>query len=235
LSSSRSVSCVHTRWKSRPPERLRPLGSPARVRTAITFLGSVDGGTTTRFRSCSRRWRLSFLFLAARHRADDRHCNISARHRAGRLHQQSTMSLSGASGTAAGYADLILKIAIFVISVNTVIDMLYLRDSTCHALLVSTSFIFMMSLMMNLFDKHIYDIIFMYFLLASYLWNKLNMKLPRFVTLTSWYVYLEAEKALQSLKTSSNTIANSDRMKQQNHETGTYPLCIISLWKHFHA
>ena len=92
------------------------------------------------------------------------------------------MSLSGASGTAAGYADLILKIAIFVISVNTVIDMLYLRDSTCHASLVSTSFIFMMSLMMNLFDKHIYDIIFMYFLLASYLWNKLNMKLPRFLT-----------------------------------------------------
>jgi len=94
------------------------------------------------------------------------------------------MSLSGASGTAAGYADLILKIAIFVISVNTVIDMLYLRDSTCHALLVSTSFIFMMSLMMNLFDKHIYDIIFMYFLFASYLWNKLNIKLPRFLTET---------------------------------------------------
>ena len=93
------------------------------------------------------------------------------------------MSLSGAFGTAAGYADLILKIAIFVISVNTVIDMLYLRDSTCHALLVSTSFIFMMSLMMNLFDKHIYDIIFMYFLLASYLWNKLNMNLPNFLTI----------------------------------------------------
>ena len=102
LSSSRSISCAHTRWKSRPPERLRPLGSPARVRTAITFWGSVDGGTTTRFRSCSRRWRLSFLFLAARHRAGDRHCNISARHRAGRLHQQSTMSLSGASGSALG-------------------------------------------------------------------------------------------------------------------------------------
>jgi len=46
---SRSVSCAHTRWKSRPPKRLRPLGSPARVRTAITFLGSVSGGTTTRF------------------------------------------------------------------------------------------------------------------------------------------------------------------------------------------
>ena len=49
LSFSRSVSCAHTRWKSRPPKRLRPLGSPARVRTAITFLGSVSGGTTTRF------------------------------------------------------------------------------------------------------------------------------------------------------------------------------------------
>ena len=182
MSSSRSVSCAHTRWKSRPPERLRPLGSPARVRTAITFLGSVDGGTTTRFRSCSRRWRLSFLFLAARHRADDRHCNISARHRAGRLHQQSTMSLLGASGSAAGYANLILKVSIFVISVNTVIDMLYLRVFTCHALLVSTSFMFMMTLMMNFFDKHIYDILFMFFLLASFLWNNLNMKMPRFLT-----------------------------------------------------
>ena len=93
------------------------------------------------------------------------------------------MSLSGASGTAAGYADLILKIAIFVISVNSIIDMLYLRNSTCHALLVSTSFMFMKTLMMYSFDKHIYDIIFMYFLLASYLWNKLNMNLPRFLTL----------------------------------------------------
>ena len=145
------------------------------------------------------------------------------------------MSLSGASGSAAGYANLIIKIAIFVISINTVIDMFYLRVFTCHALLVSTSFISMITLMMNFFDKHVYDIMIMHFLFASYLWNKLNMKLPRFVTLTSWYVYLEAEKALQSLKTSSNTIANSDRMKQQNHETGTYPLCIISLWKHFHA
>ena len=88
------------------------------------------------------------------------------------------MSLSGASGSAAGYANLILKVAIFVISVNTVIDMLYLRDSTCHALLVSTSFIFMMTLMMNSFDKHIYDIMFIYFLFASFLWNKLNLKLP---------------------------------------------------------
>ena len=41
LSSSRSISCAHTGWKSRLSERLRPLGSPARVRTVITFLGSA--------------------------------------------------------------------------------------------------------------------------------------------------------------------------------------------------
>ena len=93
------------------------------------------------------------------------------------------MSLSGAFGFAAGYANLILKITIFVISINTVIDILYLRVFTCHALLVSTSFMFMMTLMMNSFDKHIYDIMIMHFLFASYLWNKLNMKLPRFLTI----------------------------------------------------
>jgi len=42
LSSSRSVSCAHMRWKSRPPECLCPLGSPARVRTTITFFGECD-------------------------------------------------------------------------------------------------------------------------------------------------------------------------------------------------
>ena len=89
------------------------------------------------------------------------------------------MSLSGVSGSAVGYANFI---AIFVISINSVIDMLYLRVFTCHALLVSTSFMFMMTLMMNFFDKHIYDILFMFFLLASFLWNNLNMKMPRFLT-----------------------------------------------------
>ena len=73
------------------------------------------------------------------------------------------MSLSVVSGSAARYANFI---AIFVISV---IDMFYLRDSTCHVLLVSTSFILMMTLMMNSFDKHIHDIMFMHFLFASYL------------------------------------------------------------------
>ena len=79
------------------------------------------------------------------------------------------MSLSGTSGSAVGYANLILQIAIFVIRINTMIDMLYLRVFTCHALLVSTSFMFMMTLMMNSFDKHIYDIMIIYFLFASYL------------------------------------------------------------------
>ena len=42
LSSSRSISYAHTGWKSRPSERLHSLGSPARVRTAIMFLGSAS-------------------------------------------------------------------------------------------------------------------------------------------------------------------------------------------------
>ena len=79
------------------------------------------------------------------------------------------MSLSGTSGSAVGYANLIIKVAIFVISVNSMIDMFYLRNSTCLALPVSTSFIFIMTLTMYSFDKYIYDIMFMHFLLASYL------------------------------------------------------------------
>ena len=79
------------------------------------------------------------------------------------------MSLLGAFDSATGYANLMLKVANFVISVNTVIDMFYLRVFTCLVLLVSTGFIFMMTLMMNSFDKHIYDIMIMYFLFASYL------------------------------------------------------------------
>ena len=38
----RSISCAHLRLNSRLPERLRPSGSPSQVRTAITFLGSVQ-------------------------------------------------------------------------------------------------------------------------------------------------------------------------------------------------
>ena len=40
LQSPQSSSTL-SRWKSRPPKRLRPLGSLARVKTAITFLGSA--------------------------------------------------------------------------------------------------------------------------------------------------------------------------------------------------
>ena len=80
------------------------------------------------------------------------------------------MSLSGTSGSAVGYANLIIKVAIFVISVNSMIDMFYLRNFTCH----------MMTLMLYLFDKRIYDI--MFFLLASFLWIKSNMILPKFLT-----------------------------------------------------
>jgi len=102
---------------------------------------------------------------------------------AGRLYQQSTMSLSGASGSAAGYANLIVKIAIFVVSLNSMINMCYLRNSTCYALLFSTRFKFMMILMMYHFDKRIYDI--MIFLLTAFLWIKSIMILPKFLTFVS--------------------------------------------------
>ena len=90
------------------------------------------------------------------------------------------MSLLGASGSAAGYANLIVKIAIFVVSLNSMINMCYLRNSTYHALLFSTRFIFMLTLMVYPFDKRIYDI--MIFLLTSILWIKSNMNLPKFLT-----------------------------------------------------
>jgi hypothetical protein len=90
------------------------------------------------------------------------------------------MSLSGASGSTAGYADLILKIAMFVSSVYSMINMFLLRNITCHVLLFGAKIFFMMMLMTYYLDKHIYDI--MQFLLASILWNKLNMNLPNFLT-----------------------------------------------------
>jgi len=92
------------------------------------------------------------------------------------------MSLSGASGSAAGYADLILKIAMFVSSVYNMINVFLLRNITCHILLFGAKIFFMMMLMTYYLDKHIYDI--MQFLLASILWNKLNMNLPNFLTYT---------------------------------------------------
>ena len=61
------------------------------------------------------------------------------------------------------------------------IDMFYLSNITCHILLVCTKIIFLMMLVLYYLDKHIYDI--MAFLLTSILWNKLNMNLPKFLTI----------------------------------------------------
>ena len=55
-----------------------------------------------------------------------------------------------------------------------------LRNITYHVLLFGTGIFFMMMLMMYYLDKHIYDIMLIF--LASFLWNKLNMNLPRFLT-----------------------------------------------------
>ena len=96
------------------------------------------------------------------------------------------MVFSGAFGSAAGYdfvkrlASFIVKITIFLVSVNSMIDMFYLSNITCHILLVCTKIIFLMMLVLYYLDKHIYDI--MAFLLTSILWNKLNMNLPNFLT-----------------------------------------------------
>ena len=91
------------------------------------------------------------------------------------------MSLSGASGSAAGYADLILKINHFVSSVYSMFNVFLLRNITCHVLLFGTGIFFMMMLMMYYLDKHIYDIMLIF--LASFLWNKLNMNLPTCLTI----------------------------------------------------
>ena len=42
LSSSRFVSCAHTRWKSRPPKRLHPQGSLARGEDGNHVFGECD-------------------------------------------------------------------------------------------------------------------------------------------------------------------------------------------------
>jgi hypothetical protein len=92
------------------------------------------------------------------------------------------MSQSSASGSAVGYdlfkrlIILIVKITIFLVSVNNMVDMFYLGEYTCHTLLVSTILIHMMIWL----NKHIYDV--MLFLITSFLWIKLNMNLPKFLT-----------------------------------------------------
>jgi asparagine N-glycosylation enzyme membrane subunit Stt3 len=66
---------------------------------------------------------------------------------------------------------------ILLASVNNMIDMFYLRDNTCHVLLVSTMIFFMMIIWLN---KYMYDI--MIILVTSFLWIKLNVYLPKFLT-----------------------------------------------------
>jgi hypothetical protein len=79
----------------------------------------------------------------------------------GRLLRQSTISITGASGSAAGYnlvkhlVNFFVKIMILLVSVNSMIDMFYLRDNTYHVLLVSTIIFFMMIRWLN---KHMYDV-----------------------------------------------------------------------------
>jgi hypothetical protein len=94
------------------------------------------------------------------------------------------MSITGASGSAAGYnlikhlVNFFVKIMIWLVSVNSMIDMFYLRDNTCHILLVSTMIFFMMIIWLN---KHMYDV--MIILVTSFLWIKLNVNLPKFLTI----------------------------------------------------
>ena len=92
------------------------------------------------------------------------------------------MSLSGASGSAAGYADLILKINNFVSCVCSMFNVFLLINITCHVFLFGTGIFFMMMLMMYYLDKHIYDIVLIF--LESFLWNKLNMNLPTYLTIS---------------------------------------------------
>jgi hypothetical protein len=95
------------------------------------------------------------------------------------------MSITGAFGSAAGYnlvkrlVNFFVKIMILVISVNSMIDMFYLRDNTCHVLLISTMIFFMIIIWLN---KHMYNV--MIILVTSFLWIKLNVNLSKFLTST---------------------------------------------------
>jgi hypothetical protein len=88
------------------------------------------------------------------------------------------MSLSGVSGSAAGY-NLVLSIASFMIllvNVNRITTMFCLNKIMRNILLVNTILICMMFYP----NKHIYDI--MIILIKSFLWIKLNMNLSNFLT-----------------------------------------------------
>jgi hypothetical protein len=57
------------------------------------------------------------------------------------------------------------------------IDIFYLRDNTCHVLLINTMIFFMMIIWLN---KHMYDV--MIILIMPFLWIKLNVNLSKFLT-----------------------------------------------------
>ena len=63
-----------------------------------------------------------------------------------------------AHGAAGGSYIEILKIAIFVSSVYSMLDVFFSRKITCHVLLFGAGIIFMMMLVTYYLDKHIYDI-----------------------------------------------------------------------------
>jgi hypothetical protein len=88
------------------------------------------------------------------------------------------MSLLGVFGSAAGY-NLVLSIVSFMtllVSVNRMTTMFFLNKIMGNTLLVNTILICMMFYL----NKHIYDI--MIVLIKSFLWIKLNMNLPKFLT-----------------------------------------------------
>jgi glycerol-3-phosphate acyltransferase PlsY len=81
------------------------------------------------------------------------------------------MSLSGVFGSAAGY-NLVLSIVLFMI----LLVMFCLNKIMRNTLLANTILICIMFYL----NKHIYDI--MIILIKSFLWIKLNMNLPKFLT-----------------------------------------------------
>jgi hypothetical protein len=93
------------------------------------------------------------------------------------------MSLSGASGSAAGYnrvnhlVFLIVSFMTLLVSVNRMITMFCLNNIMRNTLLVNIILICMMFYL----NKHIYDI--MIILVKLFLWIKLNMNLPQFITI----------------------------------------------------
>jgi hypothetical protein len=166
----RSVSCAHTRWKSRASGTFSSRGFtcsgqgwPSRfwgVPSVARLLISVP--------PCSRRCWWSSSSRRPLHSFQ------SALYRAGRLLRQSTMSITGASGSAARYnlikhlVNYFVKIMILLVCVNNMIDMFYLRDNICHVSLVSTMIFFMMIIWLT---KHMYDVMNSWLLWSRYFYG----------------------------------------------------------------